>query len=79
MHGWEIAERAAEPPPNVYRSLARLYDAGWVKRAWERDNPESGRPRRRMYWLSPAGRRAAPELLASRSNAHRSSAGEEPA
>jgi DNA-binding PadR family transcriptional regulator len=69
MHGWEIAQRAAESPVNVYRALQRLHDAGWVDRAWADDPPQT-RPRRRMYWLTVTGRRTAPRLLAERATAH---------
>ena len=63
VHGWYIAESTGHSGPNVYRALRRLQDAAWVDCTWA-DNPTSGRPRRRLYWLTSAGRVAAAELLA---------------
>lgn len=64
-HGWYLAEVTGQSGPNVYRALRRLQDAAWVDYAWV-DSPESGRPRRRLYWLTPAGNRASVDLLAQR-------------
>lgn len=68
IHGWHIAELAHQSGPNVYRALRRLQDAAWVDCRWE-DSPEAGRPRRRQYWLTPAGRLSAVQLLNERASA----------
>jgi len=65
VHGWHIAEVTNQSGPNVYRALRRLQDASWVDCRWV-DSPEAGRPRRRLYWLTPAGQRGATQLLTER-------------
>jgi DNA-binding PadR family transcriptional regulator len=65
VHGWHIAEVTNQSGPNVYRALRRLQDAAWVDCRWV-DSPEAGRPRRRLYWLTPAGQRGAVQLLQER-------------
>lgn len=66
LHGWEIARSAAEPPANVYRVLQRLHSVGWVSREWADEDESPGRPRRRLYQLTEAGREAGPRLLSER-------------
>jgi PadR family transcriptional regulator PadR len=66
IHGWSLAEMSGQTTPNVYRALERLRLAGWVAHEWEAENPQPGRPRRRLYWLTGEGWRRAPELLAER-------------
>lgn len=66
LHGWALADLCGQTPPNVYRVLERLRDAGWVAYEWEAENPEPGRPRRRLYWLTGEGWRRGPALLAER-------------
>jgi PadR family transcriptional regulator, regulatory protein PadR len=66
VHGWHLAEVTDQSGPNVYRALRRLHDAAWVEYQWV-DSPEPGRPRRRLYWLTPAGQLAALKLLHERS------------
>lgn len=68
IHGWHLAEVTHQSGPNVYRALRRLQDAAWVDCRWV-DSPESGRPRRRLYWLTPAGQRGAVQLLNERGSA----------
>jgi DNA-binding PadR family transcriptional regulator len=68
IHGWRLAEVTDQSGPNVYRALRRLQDAAWVDCRWA-DSPEAGRPRRRLYWLTPAGQRGATQLLNERANA----------
>lgn len=49
----------------VYVALAQLKTAGWVTSCWDRAEPAaSGRPRRRMYQLTPDGSDAARAELA---------------
>ncbi len=66
LHGWALAEMSGETPPNVYRALERLRAAGWVSHQWEAENPEHGRPRRRLYWLTAEGWNRGLDLLAER-------------
>jgi len=66
VHGWRIAEVTDLGGPTVYRALRRLQDAAWIEYRWV-ESPEPGRPRRRLYWLTPAGLLAAPKLLNERS------------
>jgi PadR family transcriptional regulator, regulatory protein PadR len=66
VHGWELATICGQAPPNVYRVLQRLYDAGWVAYEWEAQNPEPNKPRRRFYWLTDEGRAGAIKLLEAR-------------
>ena len=67
IHGWHLAEVTHQSGPNVYRALRRLQDAAWVDCQWV-DSPEAGRPRRRQYWLTPAGRLGAAQLLNERAS-----------
>lgn len=55
LHGWALADVTGQSAPTVYRSLERLRSVGWVDYVWEDVNPEPGRPRRRLYWLTAAG------------------------
>jgi DNA-binding PadR family transcriptional regulator len=66
LHGWAIAKTARLPGPTVYGIIDRLEDAGWITGRWETDNPQPGKPRRRLYTLTPTGESAAHELLAVR-------------
>lgn len=65
VHGWAIMHAIKRSGPTVYGVLDRLEDAGWITGRWE-DDPEGGRPRRRLYTLTPNGRAEARELLAER-------------
>lgn len=76
FHGYELAKRLAETCDRqslaaygtLYRALARLVDMGMLKSRWE--NPQTAaienRPRRRFYSLTPLGRTAVRDALASR-------------
>jgi DNA-binding PadR family transcriptional regulator len=66
MHGWAIAKAAARSGPTVYGVIDRLEDAGWVTGRWEQENPQPGKPRRRLYVLSSSGVSAARDLLTAR-------------
>jgi DNA-binding PadR family transcriptional regulator len=49
----------------MYPLLARLETAGWFKSTWEDLDPrEAGRPRRRLYTLTPLGQTKANDALA---------------
>ncbi len=66
MHGWLIAKAAGRSGPTVYGVIDRLEDAGWVTGRWEQENPQPGKPRRRLYVLTSSGSRAARDLLTAR-------------
>jgi PadR family transcriptional regulator PadR len=65
VHGWAIMHAVKRSGPTVYGVLDRLEDAVWITGRWE-ENPEGGRPRRRLYRLTPNGRIEALQLLAER-------------
>ena len=74
LHGWAIARAAKRSGPTVYGVIDRLEDAGWIAGRWEEGNPQPGKPRRRLYRLTPTGIALAKDLLATRrprSPAHR--------
>jgi PadR family transcriptional regulator PadR len=69
-YGLELSKRAGLQPGTIYPILDRLLQAGWLDRRWEDIDPAAeGRPRRRLYRLTPVGapaaRRALDEHLAS--------------
>jgi PadR family transcriptional regulator, regulatory protein PadR len=50
----------------VYPILLRLDSAGWLRGAWEVESAEKlGRPRKRIYQLTPTGYNKASEALAA--------------
>jgi DNA-binding PadR family transcriptional regulator len=65
QHGYELLRRLEERgcgllrmrEGTVYPVLYRLEDAGYVKARWEDDRAERRGPRRRMYRLTPKGKR----------------------
>lgn len=63
LHGWVIMKAAKRSGPTVYGILDRLEDMGWITGRWEAQNPDSNKPRRRFYQLTPTGRSEAMELL----------------
>lgn len=66
LHGWAIAKATKRSGPTVYGVLDRLEDAAWITGQWEDQHPESNKPRRRLYRLTPTGLTAARDLLAAR-------------
>ncbi len=66
LHGWAITKATKRSGPTVYGCLDRLENAGWITGQWEDQPPESNRPRRRLYRLTPTGVTAARDLLATR-------------
>ena len=66
LHGWAIMKAVGRSGPTVYGVLDRLEDAGWIVGRWEDQHPESNKPRRRFYRLTPSGTIAARSLLAER-------------
>jgi PadR family transcriptional regulator, regulatory protein PadR len=65
-HGFAIAKDVKRPTGSVYPILARLERAGWLESYWESEQSDHGRPRRRLYSLTPDGLLAARDLLAER-------------
>jgi DNA-binding PadR family transcriptional regulator len=71
FHGYEMAKQLAETAGRsslaaygtLYRALSRLEDMGLLKSRWEdqRSAAREGRPVRRLYALTAAGKRAARE------------------
>lgn len=66
LHGWLIMRDTKRSGPTVYGVLDRLEDMGWITGRWEHEHPEPGRPRRRLYRLTPNGETEACELLSER-------------
>lgn len=63
--GLALAKAADIQSPTIYRALARLETARWVTSSPEEIDPSlEGRPRRRLYRLTPHGVREATRLLA---------------
>ena len=56
--GFDIMEATALPSGTVYPALRRLESLGYVQSDWETDHAArtAGRPRRRHYALTRAGR-----------------------
>jgi len=67
-YGWALMQETGLGGPSTYRNLERCEDAGWVSSRWE-DSPEPGKPRRRLYRLTPDGAVRARVLLAERRQA----------
>jgi PadR family transcriptional regulator, regulatory protein PadR len=62
--GLALAKAAGIRSPTIYRALARLETARWVTSSPEEIDPAlEGRPRRRLYRLTPHGVREATRLL----------------
>jgi PadR family transcriptional regulator, regulatory protein PadR len=66
QYGFDIMDATSLPSGTVYPALRRLEDARLVRSVWEprREAHEDGRPRRRLYELTKAGRDAAVEAEA---------------
>ncbi len=69
VYGWTIMKETKRAGPTVYGVLDRLENLEWVTGSWEPE-AEPGRPRRRLYQLTPNGRVEAVQLLAERRPAH---------
>lgn len=62
-YGLELIEATGLRSGSLYPALANLEDNGWVTSTWEQENPSDlGRPRRRLYRLTPDGLAAAIEF-----------------
>src|SRR5690349_17354228 len=63
--GLRICQATGLGSGTVYPILERLEEAGWITSAWESPQPQ-GRPRRRFYQRTDAGRAAHADALAAR-------------
>ena len=69
LHGWAIMKATKRSGPTVYGVMDRLEDMGWISGRWE-DSPEPGKPRRRVYSITPTGVIGARKLLREPDRCH---------
>lgn len=63
-YGYEVLQATGLRPGSLYPILVRLEEDGWVRSRWEDTDPSAaGRPRRRYYRLTAAGRKGAVGIL----------------
>jgi DNA-binding IclR family transcriptional regulator len=66
LSGADVLKRCGIASGTLYPILLRLESAGWFKSRWEAIDPATaGRPRRRLYRLTPTGLKYANSELAS--------------
>lgn len=66
LAGADVQKRSGIASGTLYPILLRLESAGWFVSRWETVDPASvGRPRRRLYRLTPGGLTRASEVFAS--------------
>jgi PadR family transcriptional regulator, regulatory protein PadR len=66
LSGTDVQKRGGLASGTLYPILLRLESAGWFVSRWEAVDPASvGRPRRRLYRLTPNGLARASEVFAS--------------
>jgi PadR family transcriptional regulator len=66
LAGADVQKRSGLASGTLYPILLRLESAGWFVSRWETIDPASaGRPRRRLYRLTPSGLARASEIFAS--------------
>jgi PadR family transcriptional regulator PadR len=66
LSGADVQRRSGLASGTLYPILLRLEAAGWFVSKWESIDPSSaGRPRRRLYRLTPGGLSRASEVFAS--------------
>ena len=64
LSGADIMQRCQLASGTLYPILFRLEAAGWLRSSWEQVDPrEAGRPRRRLYVITPLGVRRASEAM----------------
>jgi|SRR5262249_41772642 len=63
VYPYELAKKTKRGRPTIYNNLDRLSTLGWVTKGWEDPEHVRGRPLRKIYRLSPQGKRLAEELL----------------
>jgi len=66
LAGADVHKRGHLSSGTLYPILLRLESAGWLVSRWEKVDPASvGRPRRRLYRVTPTGLRRTSEAFAS--------------
>ena len=66
LAGADVYKRGHLSSGTLYPILLRLEAAGWLVSRWEKVDPATvGRPRRRLYRVTPTGLRQASEVFAS--------------
>ena len=66
LSGADVQKRSGLASGTLYPILLRLESAGWFVSRWEAVDPASvGRPRRRLYRLTPTGLARASEVFSS--------------
>jgi DNA-binding MarR family transcriptional regulator len=66
LAGADVQKRGRLASGTLYPILLRLESAGWFVSRWEAADPSSiGRPRRRLYRLTPSGFRRASDVFAT--------------
>jgi DNA-binding PadR family transcriptional regulator len=66
LAGADVQKRGRLASGTLYPILLRLESAGWFISRWEAVDPASiGRPRRRLYRLTPGGLRRASEVFST--------------
>lgn len=63
--GLQLCEMTGHGTGTIYPALDRLLKVHWIEDSWEESPPE-GRPRRRYYSITSAGRAAYQEAVATR-------------
>ena len=64
--GADVQKRSGVASGTLYPTLLRLESAGWFVSRWEAIDPvTAGRPRRRLYLLTPSGLSRGSQLFAS--------------
>ena len=65
LSGADVQKQSGIASGTLYPILLRLESAGWFVSRWEAIDPSTaGRPRRRLYRLTPGGLARASELFA---------------
>lgn len=66
LAGADVQKRGHLASGTLYPILLRLESAGWFISRWEAVDPSSiGRPRRRLYRLTPSGLKRASEVFST--------------
>ena len=66
LAGADVQKRGGLASGTLYPILLRLESAGWLVSRWETVDPSIiGRPRRRLYRVTPTGLRRASEIFAT--------------
>ena len=59
LYGYDLMQMTGLASGTLYPILMRFERAGWLSSSWEKSDPrEEGRPRRRLYRITGAGRAA---------------------